>query len=302
MYSFRQLIRGLQHPELAARELNRLYHTRGNLRDFNTGGVDVFTEDWDVMLLLDACRADMFDRIADLHGRQETRESRGASTIEWLRGNVRGRDLTDTVYVTANPQLAWNREQIAPRFHKEINLWDEEWNHDHNTVLPEDVTDRAVETAEAYPDKRILVHYMQPHFPFLADNLPEELEGLELEDMFWNGMIEGEYDISREDVWRLYESALKRALPHVERAREEIKGKTVVTADHGNLVGDRSFPVPTREWGHPQGIYIRNLVSVPWLVQEGVRREVRGDGGEGNNRIEEEKIKNRLQALGYSQK
>ncbi|MFB6167185.1 MAG: hypothetical protein ABEJ62_02895 [Candidatus Nanohaloarchaea archaeon] len=300
MYSLRQVQRGLKHPGLAGREVNRLFHTRLKQRDFNTSGVDVFEEDWDVMLVLDACRYDMFEEISDMEGGLETHTSRGSSTIGWLRGNFRDRDLTDTVYVTSNPQLEWNREKIRPRLHAEVNLWGEEWSEEHNTVLPEDVTRRAVEAGEEYPEKRMLVHYMQPHFPFVADEVPEELEGLELEDMFWNAMMEDRYGLSREEVWRLYRENLERALPHVEEAAEEIRGKTVVTADHGNMVGERSSPVPTREWGHPQGVFTRELVEVPWMVLEGERREVRGgesvdEGGE----VDEEEVRDRLQALGY---
>jgi hypothetical protein len=123
MYSLSQLKRGLSTPALFLREVNRLYHRRLNGRDYNTDGVDIFAEDWDVLAILDACRYDLFAERVDLPGQLEARESRGSSTVEFLRGNVDGRDLLDTVYVTANPKLAEHAEEIEAQFHAVVDVW-----------------------------------------------------------------------------------------------------------------------------------------------------------------------------------
>jgi hypothetical protein len=86
MYDLRQVRRALTHRKLLLRELNRLYHTRGNRRAYNPDGVDVLAEDWDNLLILDACRYDAFAARADLPGRLERRRSRGSHTSEFLSG------------------------------------------------------------------------------------------------------------------------------------------------------------------------------------------------------------------------
>lgn len=177
MYSVSQLLRGVKSPALFGRELNRLYHTRLRTRDHNTAGIDVFAEDWDNLIILDACRYDTFKHHSTLPGRLEKRVSRGACTLEFLRGNFRDRDLTHTVYVTGNPQIHEYWDELQPRLHDIIDLWDSDhWDDEYNTVLPETVTEHAMKAAADYPDKRLVIHYMQPHFPFVrAEEVNERL-------------------------------------------------------------------------------------------------------------------------------
>lgn len=307
MYSLTQLRRGIQNPTLFFRECNRLYHRRLYRRSYNTDGVDIFAEDWDSLLILDACRYDMFANHATLPGTLEHRISRGSSTTEFLLANFDGRDLLDTVYVTANPQLYRNRDRIDAQFHQVINVWSEtDWDAETGTVRPETMTEYALEAAHKYPNKRILAHYVQPHYPFLGaetdfdkDHLDNPGDaGLNL----WNRLMTGDLSIGRAEVWELYTDNLTRALPHVEQYLNEIDGKTVVTADHGNMVGERSFPIPVREWGHPRATYTEHLVKVPWHVHEsGERREIVAEEPTGEREsVASEVVSDRLEQLGYA--
>ena len=142
MNSLSRLSGAVKSPTLFARHANRLYHRRLNQRRYNPDSVDVFAEDWDNLLVLDACRYDMFERYADLPGRLEYRDTRGTSTTEFLKANFAGRDLRDTVYVTANPQLYYNREEIDADLHRVMDVWQEEgWNDEYGTVLLETITE-----------------------------------------------------------------------------------------------------------------------------------------------------------------
>jgi len=308
-----RLSRALSAPVLFCRHANRLYHRRLGRRQYNEAGVDPFDADWDTLVVLDACRYDMFERQSDLPGRLERRQSRASTTVEFLRATVDGRDLLDTVYVTANPQLYQHRAEIDADFAAVVDVWSGEgWDDDHGTVLPETVTEAARRAAERHPHKRLVVHYMQPHYPFLGAETA--FEGGDFTDAdgghenVWVQRLRGDIDVSREEIWALYEDNLDRVLPHVERLLSALDGRTVVTADHGNMVGERAFPIPFREWGHPRGIYTPELVEVPWLVHEdGPRREIRraapGSQDESTDRDASptDAVADRLRDLGYAE-
>ncbi|WP_242634233.1 hypothetical protein [Natrinema longum] len=304
-------MRALQNPRLFARGLNRAYHRRAGLRSENPSGIDVFTEDWDTLVVLDACRYDMFASANQLDGELTPRISKGSSTVEWLRANFSGRDLSDTVYVTANPQLERNREEWDVNLHKIINVWLEEgWDDEHGTVRAETMTDAALKANKKYPHKRLVVHYMQPHYPFVPADTDFDDDHLRKIDgnggspsgeNVWGKKFTGNLDVSRDELWSIYLENLEYALESVETLLGEMSGKTVVTGDHGNYVGERAFPTPIREYGHPRGLYDEPLVKVPWFVYDGeTRREiVAGESTESTDNVESEVVDQRLQDLGY---
>ena len=319
MYSRSQLRRGLEllreRPAYAGRECNRLYYRRLYRRPFNTDGVDVMDEAWDNLLILDACRYDMFAAQASLPGSLERRISRGSHTREFLAGNFGGRNLFDTVYVTASPQLHRWSEEIDARFHHVIDVWRADgWDDDHGTVLPETVNEYARAAHERFPDKRLIVHYLQPHYPFIdaESTLNARTFGADGgggADV-WGELMRGTLDVSAGDVWGAYRRNLDRVLPAVAALLEELPGLTVVTSDHGNMVGERARPVPIREWGHPPGIHTPELVEVPWLVyDEGRRKQVVWEEPDHEVRVESTgddetaepagTVQDRLEQLGY---
>lgn len=123
--------------------------------------------DWDNCMILDGCRYDDFADRVHLPGTLEQRQSLASSTPEFLRANLDGRDLRDTVYVTANPTLRQIGE-INTTFHAVVDVWNTDWDSDLCTVPPAPVTDRAIDAAKRYPNKRLIVHYLQPHYPFIG--------------------------------------------------------------------------------------------------------------------------------------
>ena len=299
MYSLRRIKRGLRNPQLILRELNRIYYTRKGRRDHNVGGDDVFEEDWDNLIILDACRYELFENI-DLEGELESRVSKGASTIEFLRGNFRNKKLNDTVYVTANPHFSGMNEDLNSEIHSLVNVWGGEgWSNIFDTVMPETVREEALEAYNEFPDKRLVVHFMQPHYPFVSRDekieVPTDIEHI------WNKVMAGEVEVDPETAWSSYRKTFEFVMREVENLVEDLDGKTVVTADHGNVYNERVSPIPVKEWGHPIGIYDRKLVKVPWLVIDGERREIKSSEKENKETAVEndEDIKEKLSKLGY---
>ena len=311
MYSLSQLrrglSRGLSNPSFLGRELNRLYHRRGYTREYNTAGVDVMAEDWDTLVVLDACRYDLFEERSTLPGRLERRVSRGSHTREFLRGNFSGRTLEDTVYVSASPQLARLKDELDVTFHDVVDVWAEDgWDESVGTVRPETTTDYALQAHRDYPNKRIIVHYLQPHYPFLDadERLNVRTFGGEDDALdVWEALYQDHLDVPRELVREAYEHNFDAVVPSVERLLSAVDGTVVVTADHGNMLRERAKPVPVREWGHPPGIYTDALVSVPWLVVEGEqRRRITAEASTEPTESEATAVvQDRLAQLGYAE-
>jgi hypothetical protein len=299
---YRGLARGLRNPGYVGRQLNRLYHRRGTRRSYNTDGTDLMAEEWDTLVILDACRYDTFAELSTLSGHLETRQSRGSHTVEFLRGNVADRRLHDTVYVTASPQLYRHRTALGAEFHAVDHVWHGAgWDESAGTVRPETVTERALAAREEYPNKRLLVHYMQPHYPFLggpqlSNRDLRRGEGLDV----WAALARGRLDVSADRVRAAYRRNLALALPAVEELLAATADRAVVTADHGNMFGERARPLPVREWGHPSGLYTEQLVQVPWLVRPGERRRITpAPPAAGSTETEAATPTEQLRSLGY---
>ncbi|WP_082222533.1 hypothetical protein [Halorubrum halophilum] len=291
--------RTIRTPQLLGRGLNRLFHRRGGWRNHNTNGIDLFSEDWDNCLLLDACPYDLFQSHNTIPGKLDSRTSRASATVEFLESTVAGRDLRDTVYVTANPLYERKNDRVASEFHRVVKVYDEDgWDSDIRTVLPETMTDRVLSVAENYPHKRLLAHYIQPHYPFLGPTADEHFDQDSLN--IWDSIMEGNSDYSDDLLKKAFGETLDAVLPEVERAVDNLTGKTVVSADHGQIIGDRASPIPIKEYGHPRGIYIPELVEVPWLVRDGERREIVAEDSQ-EVETDSEVAAERLRALGYAE-
>jgi len=291
-------------PQVLFRNINSVYHTRLLREGYNRDGVDIFAEDWDNLLILDACRYDMFADAIAMDGTLESRVSRGSNSLEYLVGNVQGRQLHDTVYVTANPHLYRYREDLNAEFHHVVDVWrDEGWDEESHSVLPETVNNAVTTAAEQFPNKRLLVQYMQPHFPFIntTSEFDKRAPDPDSATNMWMEIMTGELDVSRELLWDAYTQNLNYVLQYVEKLVPTLIGKTVITSDHGNMVGERSFPIPIQEWGHPPMTYTDELVTVPWFVIDADSRKtitkeepVIGVAGNSDDIVEE-----RLRYLGY---
>lgn len=297
--------RGFREPHLLVRQLNEWYFEVHDAYFDDRERVDFFEEDWDNLLLLDACRYDTFADLHDLPGRLEPRHAGSSSTIEFLKRYLDDRDLTDTVYVTANPQHYRKSERgfVSTRFHDVVEVWQEDgWDETVRTVRPETVAAAAERAGDRYPHKRLVVHFLQPHYPYIGPTGREHFDNDSLD--FFNRVLNGEVDVDDEVLRRAYRENLAAVLPSVHRLLEALDGRSVVSADHGEMFGERAFPLPMREYGHPTGIHTDELTRIPWLVYDtGSRREIRANGRAARTTesadVDADVVHDRLQDLGY---
>lgn len=69
-------------------------------------------QDWDTLIVLDACRHDLFETVVDIDQFDEYRHvvSLGGATPKWTRRNFAEETFSDTVYVASDPYTS----KIAP--------------------------------------------------------------------------------------------------------------------------------------------------------------------------------------------
>ena len=241
-------------------------------------GFYVLSEPWNYLIILDACRYDIFKEVIkkfDLNGRLEYRVSRGSNTTEFLMENFGRGYYHDIVYVTANPFVDL---LLKDRFYKIISVWKYGWSDELNTVHPREVFKYALKAIIAYPDKRIIVHFMQPHYPFIT------MRSIKTTGISWlrsQALRGGSVKKQDTHIWMLvasgkvplevainkYRENLEIAMEYVIKLIDYLHGKIVITSDHGEAFGERMhFLIPKRIYGHVSGVRIKPLVKVPWYV------------------------------------
>ena len=175
--------------------------------------INIMEVHWDYLIVLDACRYDYFEQVWEkyLNGVLRKRISVGSSTCEW-RDNSFKEHYEDTIYISANPYI----NSIMPvkgflgseHFYKVYDLWLHNWNEDKGTVLPETVTDVATDIVKTHKDKRAIIHYLQPHSPYLT--LETESFGFPVPDPYNENVLKGTKQSKSESggkVWLVKEMA-----------------------------------------------------------------------------------------------
>lgn len=216
-------------------------------------------------------------------------------TREWVRANFAGRQLDDLVYVTSNGNFSMVRDEIDTRVHAEIPLWEDEYRNRYGSVTPpEIVAESARNATENYPNKRLLIHFVQPHIPYLGPT------GKRYDPTLKLSQIKTTHAASDGELRKAYRENLELVLEHTHDILESLGGRTVVTSDHGELLGERLVPLPAKDYGHPRGVYRDELVTVPWLIYEsGPRREVIPEEPEEISEYDDDALEQNLTDLGY---
>ena len=267
-------------------------------------GQEFMSSNWDVLVILDACRPEMlFQHDLPAEDRQ-TRYSAASESWGFMQANFGGRTLHDTVYVTANPHA---HKLNADIFH-DIDTMDDAWDDSLGTVPPERVTDHAHAAQANYPNKRLIIHYMQPHFPFIG-NLGQDIDVSAIDTEMtsdrpgnsnpWTRLKNG--DIPLDAVIDAYEENHELIAAEMFDLIDNLSGKIVMTADHANLVGDRGFPIPIRLFGHPADFSHPKLRRVPWIEIPADERPntVAEEPFSDKSDTEDVAVGERLESLGY---
>jgi hypothetical protein len=307
-------MKGVGHVKSKIREFSKNYRDRSwvknrfqrrvihplqaNIYPTYSGSTHVMEEDWDTLIVLDGCRADLFDQTVDLTRFDDYHEitSLGSGSEEWTLKNFvdekfggRAEGFGDAVYVTSNP---YTSKVAGNKFHELIEVHEQQFDEDIGQVRAEPVAEAAAQAHVEYPNKRLIIHYMQPHAPFFVSDW---LDAGPHEE--WERFERGE--LTRDEMWRACQETLEYVMESASSLADELDGKTVFTADHGNMFGEWATPFPVRLYCHPNGLRYQGLVKVPWGVVKGDRRRIVDDGIHSQSDASEADIDQRLRDLGY---
>jgi hypothetical protein len=263
---------------------------------YNPEGMRIFEQDWDNLIILDACRFDKFVDHISLNGSLQSQISRGSTTKEWIRGNFEGIKQLDTVYISDNPWYGRLYDKIdSELYYYHIGERDA---FSGAVTHPTTMTDNAIEQVQRFPNKRVIIHYLQPHAPWFDRNGEEQFDY-----PIVNPYAIPKSRVNHTEIEQAYEDSLALVLEEIERLLEQLDGKTVITADHGELLNDTFSSLPIRGYGHPEGIYVDELVKIPWFVLEHDKRKNIEVGSEAEdwhwNDPDKNTVEKQLKSLGY---
>lgn len=186
---------------------------------------------WQNLIILDACRYDAFNQVYKqyLQGTLIKARSRASCTRLWLR-ETWTEDYHDTTYISCNMYMRQNLGEhewqypTPKKFKRIIDVW-------RKSLAPEDVEKHAL-----IVKGRKILHYNYPHQPYCG----------EVKTLDWLGYI----------------SNLEYILKHIKRLLPKLRGLTIITADHGELI------LPAEIY-HPCSKDDPRLREIPWFTVEG---------------------------------
>jgi len=259
-------------------------------------GRRIYNHDWDLLVVLDACRADLMGEVVDEYDfvTDGTAYSCGSSSGEWTKKNFSdeyAQEKAKTALVSANPYTDMHLN--ADDFLLLDEVYKDAFDREVRTTRAETVVDRTIEAYREHDPDRIIAHLMQPHPPFVPDPLAEGLPMHDYDhtpwDTVWDQLRKG--DISKERAWTGYTENLRYALDNVAVLLDNVDAeRAIITADHGNLLGEFGL------YAHPQYVPIPSLKRVPWIETSAADS---GSHTPADHEITDVSPEEQLEALGY---
>jgi hypothetical protein len=261
------------------------HHLGRTLSCIGVLGENVFTREWDVLIVLDTCRFDALQLMSneyDFLNNISSIYSVGGASVEWIMCTFSQRfadKISSTAYLSNNPYAEKVLEESflihpevpslkfdtvkAERLGALEHIWkykglerEATAGHAEGYIPPRYVTDRGIAVGRTNKYNRIILHYMQPHSPYTSNAIKQ---GRELEiherhpfDYLRKG---GERNI----VFGSYLDDLRNVLDEIEILLKNINAeKVVISADHGEAFGEYNG------YAHTMGSLNPFVRKVPW--------------------------------------
>lgn len=270
-------------------------------------------DNWDFLIVLDACRFDFFSHFHKkfFDGILSEVHSLGSHTQEWSRNTFR-EYYDDIVYISSSPFVnsivSIAGFEARKHFYKVVDVWRFGWNEKLGTVHPGTINHVFLSLKDKYPDKRFILHYLQPHAPYISKNYFSSEKRFKLHYLkpvhshselarwrkhipymfrrFYREKSKSLYymklkeylnlppnspiDATRRKfgingLRRAYAENLVIVLSYVASLVPKLTGNVVITADHGELLGENGM------FTHIIGYDDPILRNVPWFRVTGIK-------------------------------
>lgn len=247
-------------------------------------GTNIYERDWDLLIVLDACRVDTLRELADEYefiSDVGSIWSVGSQSDEWMANTFTEawrREVERTTLVTVNGHsnailldgnyppknhtvpVDWSRWDVVDG--DDFDALHLLWQHYHSerlgVVPPRVVTDHVVDIYRNDDPDRLIAHYFQPHLPYIANAVRTDGEPTRMEREGYRMLERGE--AAHSEVYDLYKDNLRLVLDEVELLLSNVDAeRVVITADHGEAFGEGLA------YGHPEGFLHPVVKRVPWV-------------------------------------
>ncbi|MFB6163071.1 MAG: hypothetical protein ABEJ86_06515 [Halococcoides sp.] len=283
-------------------------------------GEDFYEYDWDLLILLDACRWDLMEEVVEEYDVLESRDTfvgqsshsreflhktfmenshTGLAKIPvWLRilrdpddietfneyFQMRDdREIDETAYITWN---MFSEMLDGDAFFDYVSFRGQKWEYHDQILSPRKLTDYTIDLLRRENPERTIVHYMQPHNPF------RNSDGTEVSMNVWERIQRGEKD--PDEAWDGYRDNLRWVLDDVELLLENVDAeRVVISSDHGNLIGEWGC------YGHRPYVPIGAVKRVPWVETTATDEHTHDPDIDESITEDEATLEDRLEALGY---
>jgi hypothetical protein len=309
--NFGRIKKGLLNPRHGATSLWNLCGGAILRWHFDKSGVPILDEDWDTLIIFDCGRYDVFSELIDLSGHLTMKQSLASVTASFVRRNFRAQQAHDLVYLSANPVVGTQENYLD--IHKLVGVWNDDkqsksgQENQRGLTDPQPVVEKSIELHQEYPNKRHIVHLLPPHVPHLLKDGQE----LSSDSPYRNYEAARAGEVDASTMREVYTENFEYVLNAIQPLLDEIDGKIVLTADHGELLGEgvpRWMKLLHSRWGnqwhkydfgHYGDLDVPELVDVPWFeLPTETRREIVSDPPV-TNEYDTGNIEDQLEALGY---
>jgi len=287
-------------------------------------GTNVYEEDWDLLIILDTCRVDALEHFRNeftflRNGEFGSRTSLGGATLEWLSKTFTSRvssKISETAYLSGNgwtelifergarPEdhlnvpwapTAWDTIDVSEFTHFD-NVWRRAGGTNPISDFPRPdsdfMTDAAIRLNRDEDFDRTIVHFMQPHSPYVENALADERDDLRRYESEPFEYLRSGGD--RDTAWGAYLTELRVALNSIETLLDNFDAeKVVISADHGEAFGEWGV------YGHMSGSVHPKVRTVPWVRTTATDRRTHDPAVQRDEEVSGDQLERQLSALGY---
>jgi hypothetical protein len=246
-------------------------------------GRNIYTRDWDLLILLDACRVDALRRLVpeyEFMTDVDSHMSLGSSSPEFMAATFTEpytSDIGRTAYVSGNAhsEFVFENRQM-PEDQKDaylhwtdwdtvdpstFGLLDHVWRYTERMEAgpcdPKHLIERTIRLGRERRFARVIVHFHQPHAPYVSHPHREGRGPEPHESAPFQAIRRG---VQRDKVWNAYLNEIRFIVDQLPLLLKNFEADTaVISADHGELFGKYLY-------SHPSGLLHPKLRWVPWAT------------------------------------